>query len=318
MTGRILMFPGQGSQSVGMGQKLFEQSKIGKEVFAEIDDALSTKLSAMMFEGPAEQLGISEYTQPALMAHSMAVIRIIQQEFSTPLDKIADGLLGHSLGEYTALTASGVLQLADCARILRLRGQLMQQAVPQNIGAMAAIIGLSADKIEALTAQATLSPDDFCTLANDNSAAQGVISGHASAVQRAMELCKEAGAKRALLLPVSVPSHCALMQPAADMMQDELQNISFAQGTLPVYANVSTQAANDADVMRADLVQQLCGRVRFRETIESLHQAGHEEFVEIGSGKVLTGLVKRIATGVQLLNLGTDMQEIEDFINRVK
>ncbi len=309
----IFMFPGQGSQTVGMGLKLQQESKVAAETFSEIDDALGQKLSTLMFEGDAEQLNISENTQPALMAHSMAVIRIIEQEFAVPIEKIANGLVGHSLGEYSALTASGVLDLATTAKLLRLRGQAMQQAVPQGMGAMAAIIGLNAEKVAELAQQATVSDDDFCSLANDNSGEQVVISGHSGAVERAMVLCKQAGAKRALPLPVSVPSHCKLMQPAADRLAEALAKIDLQQGKLPVYANVSTTSSNDAQVIRESLIQQLCGRVRFRETIEKL-SGECQQFVEIGTGKILSGLVRRIASESVQVNLGADMQHIEAFV----
>ena len=310
---KIFMFPGQGSQIVGMGLALKQQSKVAATLFDEVDDALSQKLSTIMFEGPAETLGISENTQPSLMAHSMAVIRVIEQEFGVPIEKLANGLVGHSLGEYSALTAAGVIDVATAARLLRLRGQAMQQAVPQGIGAMAAIIGLGADKVMQITQQATESDDDFCTLANDNSAEQVVISGHKQAVERAMALCKEAGAKRALPLPVSVPSHCKLMQPAAEQMAEAFADVTFSAGKLPVYANISTENSDDSKVIQDALIQQLCGRVRFRETIEKL-SANHQTFVEIGTGKVLCGLVKRIAGDSTQLNLGADMAQIETFI----
>ena len=313
MPNRIFMFPGQGSQMVGMGLKLKQESKIAAELFAQIDDALGQKLSNLMFEGPAETLGISENTQPALMAHSLAVIRVIEREFALPIENLVGGLVGHSLGEYSALTAAGVLDVATTAKLLRLRGQAMQQAVPQGVGAMAAIIGLGSDMVTKITEQATESDDDFCTLANDNSAEQVVISGHKQAVERAMALCKEAGAKRALPLPVSVPSHCKLMQPAAEQMAQAFADATFSAGKLPVYANISTESSDDSKLIQDALIQQLCGRVRFRETIEKL-SANHQEFVEIGTGKVLCGLVKRIASDSTQLNLGADMAQIETFI----
>ncbi len=310
---KIFMFPGQGSQAVGMGLALKQESKIAATLFDEIDDALNQKLSAIMFEGTAETLGISENTQPALMAHSMAVIRVIEHEFGVPIENLASGLVGHSLGEYSALTAAGVLDVATTAKLLRLRGQAMQQAVPQGVGYMAAIIGLGADMVTQITEQATESDDEFCALANDNSAEQVVISGHKQAVERAMVLCKEAGAKRALPLPVSVPSHCKLMQPAAEQMAQAFSDATFSAGKLPVYANISTESSDDSQVIQDALIQQLCGRVRFRETIEKL-SANHQEFVEIGTGKVLCGLVKRIAGDSIQVNLGADMAQIETFI----
>ncbi|MCH9853023.1 MAG: ACP S-malonyltransferase [Alphaproteobacteria bacterium] len=310
---KIFMFPGQGSQAVGMGLALKQQSKIASALFDEIDDALNQKLSAIMFEGTAETLGISENTQPALMAHSMAVIRVIEHEFGVPIENLASGLVGHSLGEYSALTAADVFDVATTAKLLRLRGQAMQQAVPQGVGSMAAIIGLGADMVTKITEQATESDDEVCTLANDNSAEQVVISGHKQAVERAMALCKEAGAKRVLPLPVSVPSHCKLMQPAAEQMAQAFADARFSAGKLPVYANISTESSDDSAVIQDALIQQLCGRVRFRETIEKL-SASHQEFVEIGTGKVLCGLVKRIAGDSTQVSLGADMAQIETFI----
>ena len=310
---KTITFPGQGSQKITMGKSLAEQSVVAKNTFAEIDDALGEKLSQLMFEGDSDVLNLSKNTQPALMAHSLALVRVLEQEFGTKIESIADALVGHSLGEYSALIAAGVFSLADGARLLRLRGQAMQQAVPKNIGAMAAILGLEFEQITEIAKQATQSDNDFCTLANDNCSGQLVISGHKSAVERAMDLAKAQGAKRALLLPVSVPSHCALMRPAADKMQEALEGVLIQTPKIPVFANISTEVANNIDTIKQDLIAQLCGRVRFRETITKLANLGHESFTEIGTGKVLTGLVKRIAPEANLFNI-ENIADIESFL----
>ncbi len=308
------MFPGQGSQQIGMGKQLSEQSAVAKEVFAEIDDALEQKLSDLMFTGSIADLSVSENTQPALMAHSMAIIRVIEKQFAIPIETISQALVGHSLGEYSALAAAGVFSLTDAAKLLRLRGQAMQQAVVFGEGAMAAILGLEVEIIEKITEEASSSPDNFCTLANDNSSGQAVISGHINAVTHALELAKIHGAKRTVTLPVSVPSHCKLMQPAADIMRDAFEKVQFNSPKLPVFANFSMQATTETSQIKVDLVKQLCFRVRFRETIVNLANDGHILFAEIGTNKVLSGLVKRIVPNCKIYTI-SNLQDIENFLH---
>ncbi|MGI9438573.1 MAG: ACP S-malonyltransferase [Parvibaculales bacterium] len=304
---KAFVFPGQGSQTVGMGQALAEAYPEAQAVFKAVDDALEQKLSDLMWNGPEDELTLTENAQPALMAVSIATIRVLEAR-GLVLAEAASHVAGHSLGEYSALTAAGALRLEDTARLLRLRGQAMQRAVPVGVGAMAALLGLDFDAVAAIADEATNS-DEICAAANDNANGQVVISGHAAAVARACDLAKERGAKRAMELPVSAPFHCALMQPAADEMQAALAETEISEPVVPVIANVVAEAVSDVDAIRDLLTQQITGSVRWRESMIWAADNGVTELVEIGSGKVLTGMAKRIDSrlSAQALNNADDI-----------
>lgn len=293
------VFPGQGSQSLGMGKVLAETNPIAKAVFQEVNDALNQDLTAIMWGEDADALNLTENTQPALMAVSVAVARVLETQGGFTLADKGAYVAGHSLGEYSALTAANCLALADTARLLKIRGQAMQRAVPVGQGAMAAIIGLSFDDVLSIT------QDAKCELANDNSDGQVVISGSKETVERACELAKEKGAKRALMLPVSAPFHCSLMQPAADEMRDALSGATFNAPSLPVIANVTAQAETDTDIIRNLLVDQITGRVRWRESVEWMGQNEITTMIELGAGKVLCGLARRINKDITTANAET-------------
>ena len=298
---RAFTFPGQGSQAVGMGRDLAAAFSAAREVFEEVDDALKQKLSKLMFEGPESDLTLTANAQPALMAVSMAALRVLEREAKVELPKVASYVAGHSLGEYTALAAAGALSLPDTARLLRRRGDAMQKAVPVGEGAMAALLGLDADKAVEVAREAA--QGEVCDFANDNAPGQVVVSGAKAAVERALEIAKTKGGKRAIMLPVSAPFHCALMKPAADVMEEALAAVAIAPPRVPLVANVTAQAVSDPETIRKLLVQQVTGLVRWREC--ALHQKGKGvgTLVEIGAGKVLTGLVRRIdpeLTGVSI------------------
>ena len=293
MVRRAFTFPGQGSQAVGMGKDLAAAYPEARAVFDEVDAALGQSLSTLMFEGPDETLRLTENAQPALMAVSMAVVRVLESRGVLIADAAAY-VAGHSLGEYSALCAAGVFSLGDTARLLRIRGTAMQQAVPVGQGAMAAILGLDLPTVERAAADAT--DGEVCGVANDNAPGQVVISGHLGAVQRAIELCKASGAKRALPLPVSAPFHCALMRPAADAMAEALDRVAMHAPVVPLVANVTARPVTDPRAIRQHLVEQVTGMVRWTESIGWLTGEGAvTHLVELGAGKVLTGLAKRIA-----------------------
>ena len=302
---KAFVFPGQGSQTVGMGKALAEEFPAAAAVFAEVDEALGEKLSKLIFEGPEGDLTLTANAQPALMAVSMAVTRVLQAEAGLDLARDAAFVAGHSLGEYSALAAAGAFTLADTARLLRLRGDAMQKAVPVGQGAMAAILGLDFDPVAAIAAEAAKRTGSVCQAANDNGGGQVVISGTKETVEIAMVLAKEAGAKRALSLPVSAPFHCALMQPAADAMKAALASVTIKAPAAPLVANVLAAATSDPEEIRRRLVEQVTGTVRWRESVAYMAAQGVDTFFEIGAGKVLSGLVKRIAdsaTGVSIGN----------------
>ena len=289
---RAFVFPGQGSQKVGMGVELADASAAARAVFEEVDDALGQKLFALMREGPEDQLTLTENAQPAIMANAIAVLRVLEQEGGIALADKADCVAGHSLGEYTALCAAGAFSLADTARLLKLRGQAMQAAVPVGIGAMAALLGADVERAQALADAA--GDGQVCTVANDNDPTQVVISGHREAIERAIALVKDHGIKRGILLPVSAPFHCPLMQPAADAMAEALGKTPPGALRLPLYANVTASAVDDPAEVRRLLVEQVTGRVRWRESVLAMVAAGTKQFVELG-GKVVGPMIGRIA-----------------------
>lgn len=304
---RAFVFPGQGSQKVGMGAELADASAVAREVFEEVDDALGQKLFQIMREGPDDQLTLTENAQPAIMAHAMAVLRILEKEGGINLAESGDFVAGHSLGEYTALCAAGAFSLADTARLLKLRGQAMQQAVPIGLGAMAVLLGADIEKAQALADAAA--EGDVCTVANDNDPAQVVLSGHKGAIERAIALVKEHGIKRGMLLPVSAPFHCPLMQPAADAMAEALGRTPPGALRLPLFANVTATVVGDpVDVQRL-LIEQVTGRVRWRESAIAMKDAGVESFVELG-GKVLGPMISRTVQDVNVAGVVT-MADIE-------
>jgi [acyl-carrier-protein] S-malonyltransferase len=300
---RAFVFPGQGSQTVGMGKALAEAFPQAKAVFDEVDEALSQKLSTLMWEGPAEELTLTANTQPALMAVSVASIRVLEAEAGLDLKQHAAFVAGHSLGEYSALAAAGSLSVSDTARLLRIRGNAMQNAVPVGQGAMAALLGLEYDA--ALEVAREAAEGEVCDAANDNGGAQVVVSGHKSAVERAVAIAQTKGAKRAVMLAVSAPFHCALMQPAADAMREALDRVTVNTPVVPVVANVEAAPITDPSVIRDALVRQVTGTVRWRESVAFMASQGVDSFYEVGSGKVLTGLVKRIAAGASSAAIGT-------------
>lgn len=289
---KAFVFPGQGSQAVGMGKSLAESFESARLVFQEVDDALGEKLSRVIFDGPEDTLTLTENAQPAIMASSMAILRVLQKEVGLDLPKAAAFVAGHSLGEYTALCAAGSLSLSDTAKLLRLRGQAMQKAVPAGMGAMAAILGPDLDTCAKIAAEAA--QGEVCSVANDNSPGQVVISGHKTAIERALEIAKNHGAKRAVLLAVSAPFHCSLMQPAADAMQEALASANLSAPVAKLVANVTAEAVTNPATIRELLVKQVTGQVRWRESVEYMKAQGVTETVEIGVGKVLTGLTRRI------------------------
>ncbi len=307
---RAFLFPGQGSQSVGMGKALADASAVAREVFQEVDEALGQSLYKLMTEGPEDQLTLTENAQPAIMANAIATLRVAEKEGGIRLSEKADFVAGHSLGEYTALCAAGALDLPTTARLLKLRGQAMQAATPVGTGAMAALLGADIEKAQALADAAA--QGDVCTVANDNDPSQVVISGHKAAIERAIELVKDHGIKRGILLPVSAPFHCPLMQPAADAMAEALATATLLAPLVPVYANVTAAPVADAETIKRLLVEQVTGRVRWRESVIAMFDAGVHDYVEFG-GKVLAAMVKRSAPDATATSIVT-MDDIETLV----
>ncbi len=304
-------FPGQGSQAVGMGADLAEAFPVAAQLFEEIDDALGQKLFQLMKEGPEEDLTLTENAQPALMAVSMAVMRVLEAEGGFKLEEHVKFVAGHSLGEYSALTAAGALSVADCARALKIRGQAMQAAVPVGEGAMAAILGLDIETATQVAQEAA--GDDVCAPANDNAVGQLVLSGSVAAIERAVEIAKEKGAKKAMMLQVSAPFHCPLMQPAADRMAEALSEITITTPVVPLIANVTADLVEEPEEIRDLLVKQVTGMVRWRESVLALRDKGAKRLLEVGSGKVLTTMLKRIDKEVQGDPVGTP-EQIDAFL----
>jgi [acyl-carrier-protein] S-malonyltransferase len=300
---RAFIFPGQGSQAVGMGKAHAEAFPQARGVFEEIDAALAQKLSALMFEGPADELTLTANAQPALMAVSLAVTRVLEAEAGLDFKRDAAFVAGHSLGEYSALAAAGTFSITDTARLLRIRGKAMQNATPVGVGAMAALLGL--DEAAAAEVAREAAQGEVCDVANDNGGAQVVVSGHKSAVERAVALAPAKGAKRAVLLTVSAPFHCALMAPAADAMREALSKVAIRAPGVPVVANIEAAPLSDPAAIRDALVRQVTGTVRWRESVAFMAGQGVDRFHEIGAGKVLTGLVKRIAPRATGAAIGT-------------
>jgi [acyl-carrier-protein] S-malonyltransferase len=297
------VFPGQGSQTVGMGKLLADAFEPARRVFAEVDEALAEPLSQIIWNGPADELVLTENTQPALMAVSLAVMRVLEAEAGLDLGRDAKFVAGHSLGEYSALAAAGALSIADAARLLRIRGRAMQKAVPFGAGAMAALVGVEFAVAESIAAEAAGA--GVCAAANDNGGGQVVLSGDKATVERAVEVAKARGVKRVMMLPVSAPFHCALMQPAADAMAEALSEIVVTPPRLPLVANVLARPITEpADIVRA-LVEQVTNTVRWRESVLYMAQNNVTAFYEIGAGRVLSGLIKRIAEGAEVSSIGT-------------
>ena len=301
---RAFVFPGQGSQAVGMGRALAEAFPAARHVFEEVDDALNQKLSKLIFEGPESDLTLTENAQPALMAVSQAVLRVLETEGKWTLAHKAQFVAGHSLGEYSALAAAGTLSLGEAARLLTLRGQAMQKAVPVGIGAMAALLGLDLAQVQPIAEAAAKDTGKVCACANDNAPGQVVVSGDKEAVERAIALAAEQGAKRSVMLPVSAPFHCSLMKPAADAMGEALEKVKLSVPSVPLIANVTAQPVSDSETIRRLLVEQVTATVRWRESVETLKAEGITRIFELGAGKVLAGLTKRIAREIEASAVG--------------
>ncbi|MFB0992774.1 MAG: ACP S-malonyltransferase [Rhodospirillales bacterium] len=312
---RAFVFPGQGSQTVGMGKELADAFPAAKAVFDEVDDTLGQNLSSIMFKGPDEDLVLTENTQPALLACSIAVLRVLESEGGFKIADHGQFVAGHSLGEYSALCAAGTFSLSDAVKLVKIRGKAMQIAVPLGEGAMAALLGLEALDAEAVVEEAA--QGDVCDFANDNASGQVVVSGATAAVERALVIAKEHGAKRALLLPVSAPFHCAMMQPAADVMAGALGDTQMNDPIIPLIANVTAQEVTTANEARELLIKQVCGRVRWREGALYMKSQGVSELVEIGHGKVLSGMAKRIDKEFSGRAIGS-VETIEEFLKTLE
>ena len=311
---RAFIFPGQGSQAVGMGRELAEAFASAREVFDEVNDALGQNLSKLMWDGPQEDLTLTENAQPAIMAVSLAVIRTLEKEGNFSLADKAAFVAGHSLGEYSALAAAGTFSVADTARLLKRRGQAMQRAVPVGKGAMAALLGLEFDQAAEVASEAA--QGEVCAAANDNGSGQVVVSGAKAAVERAIEIAKTKGAKRSMLLPVSAPFHCSLMQPAADEMAEALGGVDLKAPSVPLVANVTASRVADPAAIRDLLVKQVTGMVRWRESVLYMEGEGVSAFVEVGAGKALSGMVKRIAKEPDIMAVGTPA-DVETFLKAI-
>lgn len=300
---RAFIFPGQGSQTVGMGRELAEAYASAREVFDEVNEALGQNLTKLMWDGPQDDLTLTENAQPAIMAVSLAVVRTLEKEGGFDLASKAAFVAGHSLGEYSALAAAGAFTLSDAARLLKIRGQAMQRAVPVGAGAMAAVLGLEYEAAAEVAGEAA--QGEVCAAANDNGGGQVVVSGAKAAVERAIEIAKTKGAKRSMLLPVSAPFHCALMQPAADEMAEALDAVELKTPSVPLVANVTASRVADPATIRQLLIEQVTGMVRWRETVLYMEAQGVASFIEVGAGKALSGMVKRIASDPEILSVGT-------------
>ncbi|MCP4330053.1 MAG: ACP S-malonyltransferase [Alphaproteobacteria bacterium] len=311
---RAFVFPGQASQAVGMGQDLAAAFPAARQLLEEVDDALDQHLSRIMFEGPESDLTLTENAQPAIMAASLAVVRVLQSEGGVDLPSVAAFVAGHSLGEYSALCAVGAVSVAETARLLKTRGRAMQDAVPVGDGAMAAILGLELDAVVAI-AQAAAG-DEVCAAANDNAPGQVVVSGSRGAVERAVAMASEQGAKRSIMLPVSAPFHCALMQPAADVMREALWRAAIEPPATPLVANVTASVVEDPDTICDLLVEQVTERVRWRESVLYMRDQGVDSQVELGAGRILTGMAKRIDRDLSAVAV-QDAQDIESFLNSI-
>ncbi|MBN36719.1 MAG: [acyl-carrier-protein] S-malonyltransferase [Rhodospirillaceae bacterium] len=309
---RLFVFPGQGSQKPGMGAELAEAFGAAREVFEEVDEALGQKLSTLMRDGPEDELTLTQNAQPALMASSIAVLRVLKTEGGKSVDRMCSMVAGHSLGEYSALVAAGALPLDVTARLLRLRGEAMQAAIPVGEGAMAAVLGLEIDDVSAIAGEA--SSAGVCSVANDNSPGQIVVSGAQAAVEKAAELAKEKGAKRAMMLPVSAPFHCSLMQPAADKMAEALESTTISAPVVPVLANVTASPESVPETLRGLLVEQVTATVRWRESIAGVRNQEIDKVAELGTGKVLSGLVRRIDRDLDATSVETPA-DVEAFLN---
>lgn len=306
------VFPGQGSQVIGMGKDLYDAFPTAREVFQQVDDALNQKLSALMFSGDETELNLTENAQPALMAVSMALVTILRKDAKFDLTTNVHAVAGHSLGEYSAHAAVETFSLTDTAKLLKTRGQAMQKAIPVGIGAMAAILGLDLEPVAEICASVS-TPQSLVVCANDNSPGQVVISGHKAAVEQVIEKALEAGAKRGVLLPVSAPFHCPLMQPAADTMEQALSSVKINTPLVPVYTNITASPVTDTNEIKALLVKQVTGQVRWRETVLQLAADGFQRVVEVGAGKVLTGLNRRIADGLDYTSIHAP-NNIDEFL----
>lgn len=311
---RALVFPGQGAQAVGMGRELALAFATARDVFAETDEALRQNLSRLMFEGPESELTLTENAQPALMAVSLAVARILEQDGGFDVKRQVAFVAGHSLGEYSALAAAHALELADAARLLKRRGRAMQRAVPVGVGAMAALLGLEIDAAREVAAAAA--QGEVCDVANDNSPGQVVVSGHKTAVERAVAIAGERGARHAIMLPVSAPFHCALMKPAAEEMAEALAEVKLKEPLVPLVANVSAKPVRDPEDIKRLLVEQVTGLVRWRECVLTMKEHGVHAFAELGVGRVLSGLAKRIDRELTTCSIGTPA-EVETFLKTV-